>query len=108
MELGTVSGVAALEQHRFLCPTCGADLRFDPVSGELKCQHCGHEEAIPAPRGPIPELDLRAVEQNSLPAGAMQEQRFAQCPSCGAQIELGPDEHAGECPFCASPIVTDT
>jgi DNA-directed RNA polymerase subunit RPC12/RpoP len=108
MEIGPVSGAAAPESHRFPCPACGADLRFDPVSGELKCQHCGHAEAIPAPRGPIPELDLRAVERDSLPAAEMEEHRFAQCPSCGAQFELGADEHAGECPFCASPIVTDT
>ena len=41
-------------------------------------------------------------------AGRVQEARVARCPSCGAQIELGLDEHARECPFCASPIVTDT
>jgi DNA-directed RNA polymerase subunit RPC12/RpoP len=109
MELGPVAGGApTAEQHRFPCPTCGADLRFDPASGNLKCQHCGHEEAIPAPRGPIPELDLRAVERKDLPASEMEEHRFARCPSCGAQVELGSDEHARECPFCASPIVTDT
>ena len=108
MELGPVAGASPAEQHRFPCPTCGADLRFEPASGMLKCQHCGHEEAVPAPRGPIPELDLRAVERDSLPADLVEVHRFAQCPSCGAQIELGTDEHARECPFCASPIVTDT
>ena len=108
MELGPVAGASPAEQHRFPCPTCGADLRFEPASGMLKCQHCGHEEAVPAPGGPIPELDLRAVEHDSLPADIVEEHRFAQCPSCGAQIELGLDDHARECPFCASPIVTDT
>ena len=112
MELGPVSGpvtgAAPPEQHRFPCPTCGSDLRFAPDVGLLRCQHCGHEEPIPEARGPIPELDLRAVEKNSLPASEMEEARFVQCPSCGAQIEFDADLHARECPFCASPIVTDT
>ena len=107
MQLGPAPGAEGLENHRFPCPTCGSDLRFEPEFGHLKCQHCGHEEAIPDLRGPIPELDLRAAERG-LPPAEMQEARFAQCPSCGAQIELGLDEHAKECPFCASPIVTDT
>ncbi len=108
MQLGPAAEAVPLEDHRFPCPTCGSDLRFDPDSGVLKCGHCGHEEAIPEARGPIPELDLRAVEKGTLPPTEMQETRVAQCPSCGAQIELGLDDHARECPFCASPIVTDT
>jgi DNA-directed RNA polymerase subunit RPC12/RpoP len=108
MELGPVSGAARPEQHRFPCPTCGADLRYAPELDRLKCAHCGHEEAIPEHRGAIPELDLRAVERNALPAAETEEIRVAQCPSCGAQIEFDADIHARECPFCASPIVTDT
>ena len=105
---GAAAQAAEPENHRFPCPACGADLRFDPKSGGLKCRHCGHEEPIPARRGGIRELDLRAVEQNTLPPAELQEVRFATCPSCGAQVELGLDEHARECPSCASPIVTDT
>ena len=111
MELGPVAGAASpAEQHRFPCPTCGADLRFD--AGRRACSSASTaatRRRCPEPRGPIPELDLRAVEQRQ-PAGRRrcEETRFAQCPSCGAQIELGADEHARECPFCASPIVTDT
>ena len=113
MELGPVAGVAGSgaagpEQHRFPCPTCGSDLRFAPEVGLLRCDHCGHEEKVPEARGAIPELDLRAVEKNALPASEMEEARFVQCPSCGAQIEFDGELHAKECPFCASPIVTDT
>jgi ribosomal protein S27AE len=108
MELGPVSGPARPEQHRFPCPTCGADLRFAPELDRLKCGHCGYEEAVPEARGGIRELDLRAVERQALPASETEELRVAQCPSCGAQIEFDADIHAKECPFCASPIVTDT
>lgn len=108
MEPGPVSGAAPVEQHRFPCPGCGSDLRFDPAKTVLVCAHCGHEEAIPEVRGAIHELDLRAAERDSLPPGALQNARFARCPSCGGEVELGTDAHAAECPFCASPMVTDT
>ena len=110
MQAGPAAAGAEIElqDHRFACPSCGSDLRFDPGTDGLKCPHCGHQEAIPAVRGPIPELDLRAAEKGALPPAEMQETRFARCPNCGAQVELGADEHARTCPFCASPIVTDT
>lgn len=72
------------------------------------CGHCGYEEAVQEHRGRLQELDLRAVERGGPPPSEIQEARFAECPSCGAHVELGTDEHARECPFCASPIVTDT
>lgn len=30
------------------------------------------------------------------------------CPNCGARFEAARDRHATECPFCATPVVTDT
>ena len=54
MELGPVSGAARPEQHRFPCPTCGADLRYAPDLDRLKCAHCGYEEAVPEQRGADP------------------------------------------------------
>src|SRR5687768_17126492 len=74
----------------------------------MRCPHCGHEEAIPEARGRIPELDLRDVAANAVAPEAMEDTRVARCPSCGAEIEFDADLHAKECPFCASPIVTDT
>ena len=109
MELDTgLAEAAAVESHRFPCPSCGADLRYAPELDALKCAHCGHEEKIREDRGRIPELDLRAIERNALPPSETEALRIAQCPSCGARIEFDADIHAKECPFCASPIVTDT
>jgi predicted RNA-binding Zn-ribbon protein involved in translation (DUF1610 family) len=99
-------GAMASSDHRFPCPACGADLRFQPGTTALKCQHCGHEEAIPELRGGLIEHDLR--EAARLPPAAMEENRVARCESCGAEIEFDADVHSKECPFCASPIVTDT
>lgn len=108
MQLSAVEAVATPADHRFPCPSCGSDLRFDPESQGMLCQHCGFREALPDWRAGIEELDLRAVAENALPAAATETVRVANCPSCGAQIEFDAALHARECPFCASPIVTDT
>ncbi|WP_299910505.1 zinc ribbon domain-containing protein [uncultured Paracoccus sp.] len=38
----------------------------------------------------------------------VEEVRTLSCPNCGAKIEVDADSHATECPFCATPVVTDT
>ncbi|MCE0507084.1 primosomal protein N' (replication factor Y) - superfamily II helicase [Roseivivax sp. GX 12232] len=100
-----------LEDHRFPCDQCGADLRFDPSSGDLACGHCGHraalEEAGPWGGG-IRELDFEQAMRDLLPIQEMEVTRVSQCPNCGASVEFDPDAHAAECPFCATPVVKDT
>lgn len=99
-------------QHRFPCVSCGADYRYDPGQNRLICDHCGDIQSLgndsPWKGGGIRELDFQAALRDQLPAQEIEENRTATCTSCGAQIELGPDTHATECPFCASPMVTDT
>ncbi|MCV2880582.1 TFIIB-type zinc finger domain-containing protein [Actibacterium sp. XHP0104] len=99
-----------IEEHRFPCDQCGADMRFSPGGGTLVCDHCGNEHPVTAPRAPraIRELDFRAAIEARLPEAEIEETRVSQCPNCGAQIEFTEDRHASECPFCATPIVTDT
>ncbi|MWD27612.1 primosomal protein N' (replication factor Y) - superfamily II helicase [Aquicoccus sp. SCR17] len=96
--------------HRFPCERCGADYRFDPQAGALVCDHCGHSRAIE--RGTltpaIREQDLRQALARDPGAEEMEETRVLACPNCGAQVEFSADIHAAECPFCATPVVTDT
>jgi hypothetical protein len=106
--------MAAIEaEHRYPCDACGADLRFAPGQEKLICDHCGHEQAIPAAtgRGEAPglvELDLEAGLRADLPLDALAEVRTLTCPNCAALIEFVGAEHATECPFCATPVVVDT
>ena len=45
--------------YQFPCAQCGANLRFKPGSDAVKCDHCGHENAIPKrPWTRIEEQDL--------------------------------------------------
>ncbi|MFY2825787.1 TFIIB-type zinc finger domain-containing protein [Ruegeria sp. MALMAid1280] len=99
------------EEHRFPCEQCGADYRFNPGDGSLTCDHCGHSEAIGA--GPwggasLKELDFVAAIADRLPDSEIEETRVLSCPNCAAQVEFDPATHAAECPFCATPVVTDT
>lgn len=102
---------APVEEHRFPCENCGADYRYAPDKGALHCDHCGHEEPI-AHAGPweggIRELDFQQAVRDQLPAQEMETTRVSNCPNCGASVEVASDEQAKECPFCATPFVTDT
>lgn len=102
----------AIEDHRFPCDSCGSDLRFDPGEDRLVCDHCGNIQTIdhgPWTRsGAIAELDFEKALR-ALPDDPDYEvTRVSQCPNCGARVEFDPDVHATECPFCATPVVTDT
>ena len=103
--------MATTERH-FPCAACGADLRYAPGQTRMVCDHCGHEQEIPVnPWGrtrAFDEHDLRLALRDALPPGAMEEVRTTRCPSCGAHIEFRGAEHATECPFCATPVVTGT
>jgi DNA-directed RNA polymerase subunit RPC12/RpoP len=115
-EFTTAQPPAAPEDaHRFPCDQCGADMRFDPGGDRLICDHCGHTAALEPEGGPwggdaraLVELDYEAAIAAQLPAQEMEETRGSQCPNCGAQVEFRPEIHAKECPFCATPVVTDT
>ncbi len=100
------------EDHRFPCDTCGSDLRFDPGSERLICDHCGNVEQID--HGPwnrssaIEEQDFGSQIRQSTSNADMEQTRTSKCPNCGARIEFDDAIHAKECPYCATPVVTDT
>lgn len=102
---------APVEEHRFPCDQCGADMRFNAKAGELVCDHCGNVIKIEGHGGDVPairELDFKAALEARLPEAEIEETRIAKCTNCGAQVEFDADTHARECPFCATPLVTDT
>ena len=96
--------------HRFPCDQCGADFRFDPTAGKLICDFCGNtgELADSYSGGAIKELDFRDALDAQLPDAEIEETRVVSCTNCGAQFEFDANVHAAECPFCATPVVTDT
>ncbi len=104
---------ATAEERRFPCAQCGANLRYTPGETWMSCSYCGHEQAIPGASAErvasaLAPMDLRATLAAPPPPAAMEETRVLSCTNCGAQVEFEPAVHAAECPFCATPVVTDT
>jgi predicted RNA-binding Zn-ribbon protein involved in translation (DUF1610 family) len=100
------------DEHRFPCSNCGSDMRYAPTEGKMVCDHCGNEEAISVPpdqggEGLI-ENDFEAAVRGQLRGLEIEETRVSQCPSCGAQVQFDAAVHSQDCPFCATPVVTDT
>ena len=107
----TNADTSLLQEHRFPCDACGSDLRFDPGDHRLICDHCGNMEALETSAGTasgIKELDFKDAVANRLASEDIEETKVITCTSCGAQTEFDSDTHAAECPFCATPVVTDT
>lgn len=103
---------AQIEEHRFPCEQCGADYRFAPKKGQLLCDHCGHKTMIEGDGrqqlDAINELDFSKALDAQIPAIELVETRVLQCPNCAAKFEFDAEIHAAKCPFCATPVVTDT
>lgn len=87
-------------------------MRFDPGDDRLICDHCGNTSAID--HGPwtrseaIREHDFESALAAELASADIEVLRHSSCPNCGAQIEFDDAVHAAECPYCATPVVTDT
>ncbi len=84
----------------------GADgedaLLRDPATGRALQWDAGHK----APG--LVELPLDQGLKLDADSTFVQEVRTLSCPNCGARIEVDADTHADACPFCATPVVTDT
>jgi len=99
------------QEHWFPCDTCGADMRFDPDAAELQCDNCGNREPLARSTyvpEQIGELDFRDAIDADIADVDLETIRVLSCPNCGAQVEFDAAQHAAECPFCATPMVTDT
>ncbi|WP_425091929.1 primosomal protein N' (replication factor Y) - superfamily II helicase [Tropicimonas sp. S265A] len=104
----------AVEEHRFPCTACGADLRFAPGADQMVCDHCGNTQKLGvfgpwAASSALREIDyLETLRSGAADAADEEVTRVLSCTNCGAQVEFQPEVHAAECPFCATPVVTDT
>jgi len=89
----------------FPCDRCGADLRFKPGLGSLRCEYCGKVNEIPQSEQEIAELDLAAYLDTDEEHHDTEEHAVIACQTCGAQPEIDPSITSTECPFCGSSIV---
>ncbi|QDY69645.1 primosomal protein N' (replication factor Y) - superfamily II helicase [Qingshengfaniella alkalisoli] len=105
----------ALNDHRFPCDSCGGAMRFSPAQQQLICDHCGNTKPVSAAQeglwgagSSIPEMDFKSALRKQIPDADLESTQVTKCANCGASVEFDPAIHAAECPFCATPIVSDT
>ncbi len=92
----------------FPCQACGASLRFEPGTTELRCQHCGAAQSIAENGNTIVEHDFQeglARARMVAPGALAQHGREVQCQGCGARAVL--TTQSDHCAFCGSPVVLD-
>lgn len=92
----------------FPCQQCGAILKYAPGTQHQVCEYCSFENRIAVRAGIIKEYPLKeALEKLSEPVDTVPIQQI-HCDECGASFQFEFSIHAGECPFCGTPIVTET
>ena len=93
--------------RRYHCPSCSADLVFEPKDGCLECPYCHRKEQIPASAEEIRENSYQeylAERPDQMKVLAENAQEI-QCSSCGALVTFTPPEVTGECSFCGARFV---
>ncbi len=98
----------------FPCPSCGADLRFDPGTAGMRCGHCDETCEVPHIDDAAAQVEncyhyYLKIEASEHGAGAITEEEAPSlsCRGCGSSIEFHEDEHSRICPFCDAAIVGD-
>lgn len=94
----------------YLCPCCGAGLRFSGTEQELTCEYCDNHFEIDAVKAfnETQEADAFQWEEQTFQSWSETESECLQtfiCQSCGG--ELTTDEHTAAtfCPYCDSPTI---
>ena len=106
-EVNTLAAESERLVQYFPCPSCGADLLYEPQDGFLTCPYCGHKEAVAQSTAEVQErpfeqyVRLRPEQMGQLAANALE----VQCQNCGAKSLFVPPEVAGRCEFCGVQIV---
>lgn len=94
--------------ERFPCKQCGAILKYAPGTQHQVCEYCSFENQIELRAGVIKEYPLQeALEKIAVPS-QIAIKHSIHCDECGANFQFKSSIHAGECPFCGTPIVTET
>lgn len=97
---GEAKTVQSVEQVS--CPACGAAMTYDPDTGTLHCDYCGHNSEIVA--GGATERVLKLGLDTA--KKWREETRVFRCGNCGAETVFDRHEFATVCPFCGSSSVT--
>lgn len=104
------AGAQPLPARRFVCPSCGGKLAFDPAEKTLTCAYCQRQQTLyqAIEQGAMIEEEdfavaLATAKGHSQPAAS----RAFQCQACGVSFMLGPGVLSLVCPYCTAAYVVN-
>lgn len=92
----------------FPCSSCGAELKYSPGAGSLKCDYCSAVVAVPESDEFIEEHDFAQAVRDATPDRELIDRVEVSCQSCGAHSQLPDNITGAACPFCTTPIVAQS
>lgn len=86
------------------CPSCGANLTFNPEKQVLYCEHCGTEKAFEFKKN-AEQSFAKLLEKNNT---WTEETKVYSCTNCGAKEVVSRKEIAKNCSFCGTSNIVET
>ncbi len=86
------------------CPSCGANMVFDPKSQMLFCEHCDTKQSFQSTDAS--ELSLYSALGDDGRDWNDEGTFVYRCDNCGAKVVLSQNQTASTCPFCGTSHVT--
>lgn len=91
---------AETDAYSIKCSACGANMKFDPDSQTLYCEHCDSRQKF-GEGTTAEEQDIRFA-MSSGNVWDREETSVFRCENCGAEVVLNKNETAKTCPFCGT------
>ncbi len=105
------------QAEQFVCPRCSSRMNYTPDGQSLRCEFCGHEQALNEDGADAArtEFGLGGMEQDFVVGLAKASghvrpvaMRTLQCQGCGVEFVLTPEILSVTCPYCRHVYVTET
>lgn len=97
-----------VHSESFKCPSCGADMKFDPAKGMMHCEFCERDEEIETVNEEIEEYDFFSAEADESLNDWGAQTKTVECDNCGGKTIVPAEETTVACAFCGSPKVVST
>jgi uncharacterized CHY-type Zn-finger protein len=91
----------------FTCKSCGAPLRFSPISNTLLCEFCATKESIEHSKEEIQEYSLQEALHFLETHKEKALEKTVTCNKCSATFTLTPYSVSSNCPYCNTPTITE-
>ena len=90
----------------YKCPSCGADLKFNPQTQRLACEYCGSSFTVEEIKKLYAGKDAQEEsEADSKDEDFEENAKIYCCSSCGAEIMATAEQTALFCYYCHNPVI---